>query len=248
MRRAALFTLLACCARRRPRAGAARAGGARCRQGAGRRLGIVQRRPRPQMHRHLQHRYRAGRFQARARSTAAPRCSRCSRTWRSGASCRTARCACSTPRAMPRLEMSEVESGIFEGERRGEGLYFMQPQGAATIPVRTPEQMFGDWNFLREIDKPLCSADAVARARHRHGFQADGEAGLRRRDREFRALDLAARGRPAGVHRPRRLLAIRGERYQHLGAHPAQHQSAADAQALSVFPAQRYPAPPDFGI
>jgi hypothetical protein len=55
------------------------------------------------------------------------------------------------------LEMSEVESGIFEGERRGEGLYFMQPQGAATIPIRTPEQMFGDWNFLREIDKPLCA-------------------------------------------------------------------------------------------
>jgi hypothetical protein len=55
------------------------------------------------------------------------------------------------------LEMSEVENGIFEGERRGEGLYFMQPQAAVTIPVRTPEQMFGDWNFLREIDKPLCS-------------------------------------------------------------------------------------------
>jgi hypothetical protein len=55
------------------------------------------------------------------------------------------------------LEMSEVESGIFEGERRGEGLYFMQPQTAASIPVRTPEQMFGDWNFLREIDKPLCA-------------------------------------------------------------------------------------------
>jgi hypothetical protein len=53
--------------------------------------------------------------------------------------------------------MSEVESGIFEGERRGEGLYFMQPQGAVTIPVRTPEQLFGDWSFLREIDKPLCA-------------------------------------------------------------------------------------------
>jgi hypothetical protein len=59
-------------------------------------------------------------------------------------------------RGNPSLEMSEVESGIFEGERRGEGLYFMQPQGAVNIPVRTPEQMFGDWNFLREIDKPLC--------------------------------------------------------------------------------------------
>jgi len=54
------------------------------------------------------------------------------------------------------LEMSEVESGIFEGERKGEGLYFMQPQSAAAIPARTPDQMFGDWAFLREIDKTLC--------------------------------------------------------------------------------------------
>jgi hypothetical protein len=54
------------------------------------------------------------------------------------------------------LEMSEVENGIFEGERKGEGLYFMQPQSAAAIPARTPEEMFGDWAFLREIDKTLC--------------------------------------------------------------------------------------------
>jgi hypothetical protein len=54
------------------------------------------------------------------------------------------------------LELSEVESGIFEGERKGEGLYFMQPQAATAIPVRNPEQMFGDWTFLREIDKTLC--------------------------------------------------------------------------------------------
>ena len=131
------------------------------------------------------------------------------------------------------LELSEVESGIFEGERRGEGLYFMQPQGAVTIPVRTPEQMFGEWSFLREIDKPLCALDADPRPRSRRRLQADREAGVRRRDLEFRALDLAAGGRPARVHRPRRLLALRGERYQHLGARPAEHRSAADAQALA---------------
>jgi protease inhibitor Inh len=55
------------------------------------------------------------------------------------------------------LALSEVESGIFEGERRGEGLYFMQPQAALTIPVRTAEQVFGDWNFQREADNPLCT-------------------------------------------------------------------------------------------
>src|SRR5260370_13072058 len=53
------------------------------------------------------------------------------------------------------LEMSEVESGIFEGERRGEGLYFMQPQGVADLPIRTPRPMVGDWRFLREIDNAL---------------------------------------------------------------------------------------------
>jgi hypothetical protein len=60
-------------------------------------------------------------------------------------------------RARAVLELTEVESGIFEGERKGEGLYFMQPQAALAIPVRTPEQMFGDWAFLREIDKTLCT-------------------------------------------------------------------------------------------
>jgi Protease inhibitor Inh len=54
------------------------------------------------------------------------------------------------------LELSEVESGIWEGERRGEGLFFMQSQAAATVPIRTAKEMFGDWQFLREADMPLC--------------------------------------------------------------------------------------------
>ena len=132
------------------------------------------------------------------------------------------------------LEMSEVESGIFEGERRGEGLYFMQPQAAVTIPERTPEQMFGDWNFLREIDRQAALfADLVGRRGARARLQARRQAGLRRRHRGFRTVDLAARGRPAGADRSRRLLAVRGERHQYLGAHPTQHQSAVDAQAVT---------------
>lgn len=61
------------------------------------------------------------------------------------------------PKGNAALELSEVEDGLFEGERRGEGLYFMQPQAALAIPARTPEQMVGDWSFLREIDTPLCT-------------------------------------------------------------------------------------------
>lgn len=53
------------------------------------------------------------------------------------------------------LEFTEVESGMYEAERKGEGLYFLQTQ-AALVPARTTEQMFGDWAMLRESGKPLC--------------------------------------------------------------------------------------------
>jgi hypothetical protein len=57
------------------------------------------------------------------------------------------------------LEFSEVESGMYEAERPGEGIYFMQTQAAAAVPVRTPEQMLGSWSFMQEADKPLCGLD-----------------------------------------------------------------------------------------
>lgn len=54
------------------------------------------------------------------------------------------------------LEFSEVESGMYEAERPGEGIYFMQSQAAAALPARTPEQLLGNWSFMQEADKPLC--------------------------------------------------------------------------------------------
>jgi hypothetical protein len=59
------------------------------------------------------------------------------------------------PKGGALLEFTEVESGMYEGERKGEGLYFLQSQ-AALVPARTVEQMFGDWAMLREAGKPLC--------------------------------------------------------------------------------------------
>jgi hypothetical protein len=54
------------------------------------------------------------------------------------------------------LELTEVESGMYEGERRGDGLYFMQTQAALKAEMRSPEEIVGEWNVLRELDKPLC--------------------------------------------------------------------------------------------
>jgi hypothetical protein len=54
------------------------------------------------------------------------------------------------------MEFSEVENGMFESERGADGLLFLQTQAALKVETRTAEQIVGDWNLLREIDKPLC--------------------------------------------------------------------------------------------
>jgi hypothetical protein len=58
-------------------------------------------------------------------------------------------------RGKPLLEFSEVESGMYEGERPGEGLYFLQSVAAAAA-VKTADQMFGEWAVTRGAGKPIC--------------------------------------------------------------------------------------------
>ena len=54
------------------------------------------------------------------------------------------------------MEFTEVENGMFESERGADGLLFLQTQAALKVETRTAEQIVGDWNLLREADKPLC--------------------------------------------------------------------------------------------
>jgi hypothetical protein len=55
------------------------------------------------------------------------------------------------------LEFTEVESGMYEGERPGEGLYFLQNVAAAGPAWRTADQMFGDWALVRGAGRPICT-------------------------------------------------------------------------------------------
>src|SRR6267378_4168174 len=50
----------------------------------------------------------------------------------------------------PVFEFAEVESGILEAERKGEGLYFMQTQAAIKAEIRNADQLFGEWQIVRE--------------------------------------------------------------------------------------------------
>src|SRR3989454_9472800 len=54
------------------------------------------------------------------------------------------------------LDCSEVESHMYEAERKGEGLFFMRTQAAIKAATITPEQVFGEWTLLKEFEKPLC--------------------------------------------------------------------------------------------
>ena len=55
------------------------------------------------------------------------------------------------------LQFTEVEGGLYEAERPAEGLYFLQSLAAAGPAFRTVAAMAGEWNVLREANKPICS-------------------------------------------------------------------------------------------
>jgi hypothetical protein len=45
---------------------------------------------------------------------------------------------------------------MYEGERRGEGIFFMQ-SATANKPARTNDQVFGDWNVTRGGTRAICT-------------------------------------------------------------------------------------------
>ncbi len=53
------------------------------------------------------------------------------------------------------IELTEVESGMYDGFTPGEGRYVLQT--AAAAPVRSAEEMVGDWAIARGSGKPICT-------------------------------------------------------------------------------------------
>jgi hypothetical protein len=80
------------------------------------------------------------------------------------------------------VEFTEVESGLYESDRRVGGLMFLQTQAAIKAQTRTADQLFGDWQFLRELDKPLCkltlSSDGAGGDSYRLVVKPGCEAGI----------------------------------------------------------------------
>jgi len=56
----------------------------------------------------------------------------------------------------PVIDFTEVESGIFEGLRQGEGVYILQNLAAARSLAKSMDQMIGDWQMVRSNGRPIC--------------------------------------------------------------------------------------------
>ena len=56
----------------------------------------------------------------------------------------------------PVIDFTEVESGIFEGVRTGEGVYILQNLAAARSLAKSMDQMIGDWSMVRGNGQTVC--------------------------------------------------------------------------------------------
>jgi hypothetical protein len=56
----------------------------------------------------------------------------------------------------PVIDFTEVESGIFEGLRTGEGVYILQNLAAARSLAKSMDQMIGDWSMVRGNGQAIC--------------------------------------------------------------------------------------------
>src|SRR5467141_4232557 len=54
------------------------------------------------------------------------------------------------------IDFTEVESGIFEGLRTGEGVYILQNLAAARSLAKSMDQMIGDWAMVRRNGQSIC--------------------------------------------------------------------------------------------
>jgi hypothetical protein len=55
------------------------------------------------------------------------------------------------------LDLTEVENGIFEGQRSGEGVFILQNLAAARSLTRSTDQMIGDWSVVRGGGRVICA-------------------------------------------------------------------------------------------
>lgn len=70
------------------------------------------------------------------------------------------------------IDLTEVETGIFEGLRTNEGVYILQDLAAARSLARSMDQMIGDWNMVRGNNRVVCGLTLTNTEADADNFQA----------------------------------------------------------------------------
>lgn len=70
------------------------------------------------------------------------------------------------------IDLTEVESGIFEGHRSGEGVYILQNLEAARSLAKSMDQMIGDWAMVRGDGQSICGITLTNNEANADNFQA----------------------------------------------------------------------------
>ncbi|MEO6783115.1 MAG: AprI/Inh family metalloprotease inhibitor [Bradyrhizobium sp.] len=71
----------------------------------------------------------------------------------------------------PVVDFTEVETGIFEGMRTGEGIYILQNLVAARSLAKSMDQMIGDWAMVRGDGQTICGLTLTNTAATLDNFQ-----------------------------------------------------------------------------
>jgi Protease inhibitor Inh len=71
----------------------------------------------------------------------------------------------------PVIDFTEVESGIFEGLRQGEGIYILQNLAAARSLAKSMDQMIGDWAMVRGKGVAICGLTLTNTEADKDNFQ-----------------------------------------------------------------------------
>src|SRR6202795_308410 len=71
----------------------------------------------------------------------------------------------------PVIDFTEVESGIFEGLRTGEGVYILQNLAAARSLAKSMDQMIGDWSMVRASGEAVCGLTLTNTEASQDNFQ-----------------------------------------------------------------------------
>ncbi|MEH2489686.1 protease inhibitor Inh/omp19 family protein [Bradyrhizobium sp. AZCC 2230] len=69
------------------------------------------------------------------------------------------------------IDFTEVEAGIFEGLRQGEGVYILQDLAAARSMAKSMDQMIGDWAIVRGNGQPVCGLTLTNTEADQDNFQ-----------------------------------------------------------------------------